>query len=115
VAALVPWVADALVILGVFVMTLGVYGMIHMPDTYTRLHAAGKAVFLGVVPLLGASMLTGRPEIIFRVLLITVFLLLTTPVSSHVIARSAYLRGEKMRTPDAIDESGRSLGESRPE
>lgn len=38
-ASAIPYVADALVILGVFVMTVGVYGAIRMPDTYTKLHA----------------------------------------------------------------------------
>jgi multicomponent Na+:H+ antiporter subunit G len=46
-----PYLADALVILGIWVMTVGVYGVIRMPDTYTRLHAASKAVFLGVISL----------------------------------------------------------------
>jgi multicomponent Na+:H+ antiporter subunit G len=32
----IPYLADALVFLGVFVMTVGVYGAIRMPDTYTN-------------------------------------------------------------------------------
>lgn len=109
--AVVPWVADALVVLGVLVMTVGVYGVIRMPDTYTRLHAASKAVFLGVVSLLAASLATGDPEIMLRVPLIAAFLLLTTPVSAHVIGRAAFLRGERMEAPNAVDESGRGLAE----
>ncbi len=107
--AIVPWLADALVILGVLIMTIGVYGVIRMPDTYTRLHGASKAVFLGVISLLVASVVTGDPAIIFRVILVGVFLILTTPVSAHVIARAAYLQGERMEAPDAVDESGRNL------
>lgn len=107
--ATVSWLGDALVILGVFIMSIGVYGMIRMPDTYTRLHAASKAVFLGVISLLAASVVTGDPAIIFRAILIGVFLILTTPVSAHVIARAAYERGEKMETPGAVDESGHGL------
>lgn len=99
--------ADALVVFGVFIMTLGVYGMIRLPDTYTRLHAASKAVVLGVISLLAASAVTGDPRVVYRVVLIGVFLVLTTPVSAHVIARAAYARGEKLETPDAGDESGR--------
>lgn len=105
------WIADALVVLGVFVMTIGVYGIIRMPDTYTKLHAASKAVFLGVISLLLASTVTGDPAIIYRVALIGAFLLLTTPVSSHAIARAAYLRGERMQAPDAVDETGNRLSE----
>ncbi len=101
--------ADALVIFGVFIMTIGVYGMIRLPDTYTRLHAASKAVVLGVISLLLASVVTGDPKIIFRVVLIAAFLVLTTPVSAHVIARAAYARGERMRSPDAVNESDKDL------
>lgn len=110
VSSVVPFLADVLVLIGVLVMTLGVYGMVRLPDAYTRLHAAGKAVFLGVMPLLLSSTLTGDPGVILRVILIAFFLLVTTPVSAHVIGRAAYLKGEKMNTPEAMDESGRDLG-----
>ncbi|MEW6635375.1 MAG: monovalent cation/H(+) antiporter subunit G [Actinomycetota bacterium] len=107
--AVIPWLADALVVLGVFVMTIGIYGMIWMPDTYTKVHAASKVVFLGVVSLLVSSTVTGDADIIVRCALIAVFLLLTTPVSAHVIAKSAFEKEERMRTPGAVDESGRNL------
>ena len=92
-----PYLADALVILGLWVMTVGVYGMIRMPDTYTRLHAASKAVFLGVISFCASSAVTGDPDIIYRAILIAAFLLVTTPISAFVIARAALLRGERTR------------------
>jgi multicomponent Na+:H+ antiporter subunit G len=104
-----PYLADALVLLGVLVMTLGVYGVIRMPDTYTRLHAASKAAFLGVVSLCASSVVTGDPAIIYRAMLIGAFLLVTTPISAFVVARAAYLRGERMEAPDALDESSKDL------
>ena len=107
VASVVPWVADALVVLGILVMTLGVYGVVRMPDTYTRLHVASKMVFLGAMPLLLASALTGGREVILRVILIAFFLLVTAPVSAHMVGRAAYLRGERMRAPEAVDERDR--------
>ena len=106
-----PWIADAFVILGVVVMTIGVYGVIRMPDIYTRLHAASKSVFLGAISFALASLATGDPAIVWRVILIGAVLLLTTPVASHAIGRGAYLERERMRTPGAIDESGRRLVE----
>jgi multicomponent Na+:H+ antiporter subunit G len=109
IADLVPWLADALVVLGVGIMTIGIYGVIRMPDLYTRLHAASKSVVLGVVSLCLASVVTGEAAIVARVLLIAVLLLLTTPVAAHAIARAAYLEGEAMRTPGAVDESGHAL------
>ena len=101
--------ADVLVVLGVFIMTVGVYGMVRLPDTYTRLHATSKAVVLGVIVLLVASVVTGDPEIVYRVFLIGAFMVLTTPVSAHVIARAAYWRGEEMKSPGAVDESDKDL------
>jgi multicomponent Na+:H+ antiporter subunit G len=109
---LAPWLADVMVILGVFGMTVGVYGIVRMPDIYNRLHAASKVVFLGVLSLLIASTVTNDARIISRVVLIGTFLILTTPVSAHVIARAAFLRGQKMETPNPVDESGRGLASS---
>lgn len=91
----IPYLADALVVLGIVVMTVGVFGLIRLPNTYARLHAASKVVSLGVVSLLLASTATGDPAIIFRVALIAAFLVVTTPVSAHVIARAAYRRKER--------------------
>ncbi len=105
--AVVPFLADALVILGVFVMTVGVYGAIRMPDPYTKLHAMSKAVFLGVISLCLSSAVTGDPQVIYRVALIAACLIVTTPISAFVIARAAYLREEPMRGPDPVDESGK--------
>jgi monovalent cation/proton antiporter MnhG/PhaG subunit len=39
--------ADLLVILGLVVMTIGVYVLYRMPDVYTQPHASSKAVSLG--------------------------------------------------------------------
>jgi len=106
--------ADALVVLGVAVMTIGVYGVFRMPDTYTQLHAASKAVVLGVIALLVASLATGDATVVARSALIAVFLIATTPVAAHVIGRAAYLQDERMATPGARDESGHRLTEQPP-
>ena len=94
-----------LVIGGLLILTLAVFGMITMPDVYTRLHAASKAAVLGIVPFLIAAALVGDLAAITRTLLIALFLLLTTPVAAHVIAQAAYLTGEEMRTPGALNET----------
>jgi multicomponent Na+:H+ antiporter subunit G len=105
--------ADVLVVIGLAVMTLGVYGIVRFPDVYTRLHASGKAAFLGVSALLVAAAVDGPPAIGGRVLLVVVLLALTTPVAAHATAQAARFRREPMRTPGAVDESG-TLRESTP-
>ena len=86
--------ADALVLLGLCALTVGVYGVIRMPGTFLKLHAASKAVFLGGIPLLLAAAATGDPAIIYRAVLIATLLLLTTPISAHAITKAAYQRDE---------------------
>jgi multicomponent Na+:H+ antiporter subunit G len=100
------WIADVLTLLGLFIMTIGVYGVIRMPDVYTQLHAASKAAFLGVAALLAAASMFGDGAIITRAVLIIPLLSLTTPVAAHVIARAAYRREEPLLSEDALDETG---------
>ncbi len=110
-APLAPWIVDALVLLALVVMTIGTIGIVTMPDIYTKLHAASKAVFLGVIVLAIATMFTADSAFILRVLVVCAALVLTTPVASHVIGRAAYLEREHMSTPGAVDESGHHLAD----
>ena len=82
------------IILGTLTITLGMVGLLRAPSIYTRLHAASKAVALGVVSFCVAAFLVGETEVRLRLILIGVFLLLTTPVASHVIAQAAHRTGE---------------------
>lgn len=100
-----PYLADALVVLGVVIMTLGVIGIVRMPDVYTKMHAASKAVFLGTISFAIASIVTNEWDIIARVILIAGILMITTPIASQIIARAAAIEHELMRTPGAVDES----------
>jgi multicomponent Na+:H+ antiporter subunit G len=98
-------ISDVLLVVGLLVLTIGVYGVVRMPDVYTQLHAASKAGFLGVVALLASAALEGDSAIIARAVLITVVLALTTPVAAHAVGRAARRRGERMLTPGAVDET----------
>jgi len=108
------FIFDAMVILGTVVMSLGVFGMIRMPDLYTRIHAASKGVVLGVALLAVAGMVRSEWPIIMRLLLLVAVILLATPVSSAAIGRAGYLQHERMTTPGAIDESGSHLADEDP-
>jgi multicomponent Na+:H+ antiporter subunit G len=101
----IEWIANGLIVLGLVVMTIGVYGVVRLPDVYTKLHASSKAAFLGVSGLLLAAAVGGDPAIVARVVLTIAVLAVTTPVAAHVIGQAAYSRREQMRTPGAVDES----------
>lgn len=107
IGTLLPWLIDLLVMGGLVVITAAIFGLLWLPDVYMAIHAASKVTVLGLCPILVAAMLAGSPEGIPRVLLVIALLLLTVPITSHVISLEAYQRREPMRSPDAVDESGR--------
>lgn len=76
---------------GAFVL-LGSFGLLRLPDFYTRLHAPTKATTLGLAGLLIASMIyffVAGKGVVVHELLITLFLLITAPVSAHMMAKTA--------------------------
>lgn len=78
---------------GLFFCVVGVIGVMRMPDIYTRLHASGKVATLGIFGiLLGAFIL--MPSTGLKVLALGLFILFTSPVTTHAIAASEYRRKE---------------------
>jgi multicomponent Na+:H+ antiporter subunit G len=81
-------------IVGGLFVALAAVGLVRFPDVYTRLHAATKAGLLGVgLILLGVGIASGELTMALRSIIPLAFLMLTTPVSSHLLARAAYRAG----------------------
>jgi multicomponent Na+:H+ antiporter subunit G len=91
-------VAVGLLMLGSIVTTIGVYGVLRMPDVYSQLHAAGMASGVGAIAILLASIATRDAGTITDAVLVIAFLLLTAPISSHAIAWAAYRRRGSQNT-----------------
>lgn len=69
-------------------------GVLRFPDFYTRLHAASVTDTLGALTLvLGMAFLAPGLLIVFKLILIGLFLVLTGPTSAHAIANAAYTAG----------------------
>lgn len=83
---------------GIFTL-IGSYGLIRLPRPMQRLHAPTKATTIGVGAALAVSALDGlgQGQISWQELLITLFLLLTAPVSALFLAKTLILRGEADR------------------
>jgi multicomponent Na+:H+ antiporter subunit G len=93
------FIAMIFIILGTFLSLVSTFGMIRLPDVYTRNHAASKSTTLGIMfILLGTFMyfhyIHGHFDT--RVLLGIFFIFMTSPVAGHLISRSAYHSGVKM-------------------
>ncbi|RJX26254.1 MAG: monovalent cation/H(+) antiporter subunit G [Dethiobacter sp.] len=85
-----------LIFLGVFFFTVGVIGLLRLPDVYTRLHATTKCDTLGAGLILLGLFLQGNVFIAIKLLLIIVLLWITNPTAAHVIAKASYCSGIPM-------------------
>jgi len=98
---------DVLVVLGVTLLAISVFGMLWLPDLYTKLHAASKGGFVGTALIILAALVVGGPGMVSHGVLILVFMVLTAPISAHAIGHAAWLAREPMEQEEKIDESGR--------
>lgn len=94
---------SALLVAGAVFGLVGSWGLIRLPDAMTRLHAPTKATTLGIGGVLIASMVMiaardGRFSV--HELLITIFLVLTSPVVALFIAKvHLHLRQDRAALP----------------
>src|SRR5690554_8204494 len=84
-----------LLILGGLIVLIGALGLLRLPNFYQRIHGPAVTITLGAGSILIASMLyfsgvQSRPVI--HELLITVFVLMTAPVTAMLIMRAAVYR-----------------------
>jgi multicomponent Na+:H+ antiporter subunit G len=87
---------------------LAAAGVLRMPDVFTRMQASTKASTLGLGCLLaGAALQFGDAATVILLMAIGAFLLLTTPVSAHVIARASYRAGIRLWSGTVLDERRR--------
>lgn len=111
-------IAISLVVSGVFGL-VGSYGLVKLQDSLQRLHAPTKATTLGVGGVLIASMLyffAKTDHLSVHELLITVFLLLTAPITANFIAKTYMARNLKESDlPDSQSSCGWSVFDEPPE
>jgi len=85
-----------LLVLGGVLTLTGAIGLVRLPDFYMRMHPPTMGTTLGTGCVLIASMLVssaleGRP--IVHELLITLFIVITAPITAMLLMRAAVYRG----------------------
>jgi multicomponent K+:H+ antiporter subunit G len=94
--------AAILLVCGGSMTALGSFGLLRLSDFFPRMHAPTMGVTLGtgcvlLASVLVSSVLLGRPVI--HELLITLFVVMTTPVTAMLLARAALYRGGRRSPP----------------
>ncbi|NGM88099.1 cation:proton antiporter [Parapusillimonas sp. SGNA-6] len=95
-------VALLLIISGLITLT-GSLGLLRLPTFYTRIHAPTLGNTLGVFCVLVASVLvssTLEQRVVVHQLVITMLLVITSPVTAMLLMRAAIRRKAKMEDPD---------------
>jgi multicomponent Na+:H+ antiporter subunit G len=89
-----------LLVLGLTLATIGLYGLLRMPAIFDQLHAAGLVTGPAVLVILLAAVATASAEIITSAALVFLFVLITAPLSGHAIAQAAYQTREQGEDDD---------------
>jgi multicomponent Na+:H+ antiporter subunit G len=90
---IIKLIVAILILLGAILSLLSSFGLLRLPDVYTRSHAATKSATLGVISILSGAFIyfwAIEGHISPRLLLGIVFVFITAPVAGHLICRAAY-------------------------
>ncbi|MFW6413649.1 MAG: monovalent cation/H(+) antiporter subunit G [Oceanicaulis sp.] len=89
-------VSAVLVLTGAVFVLAGAFGMLRLPDFYTRIHAAGVTDTLGAeLIVIGLMFQTGWSLDTVKLALLGVLVFLTSPTATHATANAAYKAGLK--------------------
>jgi multicomponent K+:H+ antiporter subunit G len=88
--------AAVLLVAGGLLAALGAFGLLRLPSFFMRMHPPAMGSTLGAGCVLLASILVssaaaGRP--VLHAVLITLFIVMTAPLSAMLVARAAAYRG----------------------
>lgn len=88
---LIAWVS---LLCGSIFLVIGSIGLLRFPDLFTRLHAASVIDTLGCLLIMFGLMLqAGLSIVLVKLMLITIFIVFTSPVAAHALAKAALYSG----------------------
>lgn len=114
------WIAipvAALLVISGFITLTGTLGLLRLPNFFSRIHAPTLGNTLGVFCVLVASILTAsyiEERVVVHQILITFFLVITSPVTAMLLMRAAIKRQARAELKKQVEE-GRLVGESDPQ
>ena len=90
-------VAAAAILCGLFVLGIATLGIFRFSSVLNRIHVAAKCDTLGaLLVLLGLIVLGGPTALSLKLGLVVVFLWLTNPVASHLVARAEVATNDRI-------------------
>jgi len=98
-----------LILLGAFFTVVGAFGLVRMPEVFTRMHAASITDTLGAgFLILGMCLQAGFTLVTLKLLFLAALFFFTGPVITHALAQACLHEG--VRPQLAEDRRQRDLG-----
>lgn len=92
-------VGGALLLCGLIIFLIELYGVFHFRFVLNRMHAAAMGDTLGIsVSLVGLMIFCGLNFTTLKMMLIVIFLWFASPVSSHLVARLEVTTNENLKS-----------------
>jgi multicomponent Na+:H+ antiporter subunit G len=96
---------DVLLVIGAGWALIAAIGIIRLDDVYSRMHAATKSPTLGLLFIAAGAAVHLPLSDALRLVLVTLFVLLTAPVGAHLIGRAVHRSPGDVRIRiDTVDE-----------
>lgn len=94
-----------IIMVGVIFVLIGAVGLIRLPDFYIRVSAITKAATVGVACIMiGVALYYNEVGMAIKAFVVVVFLMITSPIASHIIGRTAYIDGVPLWDETEVDE-----------
>ena len=98
---------DIIIYVGMVFIFFGIIGIIRFRDFYTRILIAAKIDAIGAITvILGLAVKHGFSFFTLKLFLLICLILIANPLSSHMVARSAYLSGYRDKGENGDDADG---------
>lgn len=100
---MLEFIGFGFMLFGVLAFVVSAIGLIRMPDIYSRMHIGAKSTTIGILLIISGAICI-EPTWGWKLILLAIFVLLTNPLSSSVIARASHNVGVPYLNPNDIDE-----------
>lgn len=91
-------IGDIVIIIGLVFMAFGVFGIFRFNDYFSRVLVGGKIDTVGFITvLIGLVLKSGLNFFSLKIMIIITFFIITNPIATHAITRSAYLTGYRIK------------------
>jgi multicomponent Na+:H+ antiporter subunit G len=101
-----------LILSGSAFLVIGGIGVVRLPDVFARMHGAGIIETMGACVILTGLMVQAEFTIVtIKLVMIVVFILFTSPTTTHALARAALGGGARPQVLESPEVTGDGEGE----